>query len=264
MGMITKRLRTNFFTKSVAKLCRQYLKWYNNPGFKFHRNGEMWLLEQFRHEGIQTVLDVGANVGDWAKLAATILPDATIYALEIVPATFDRLLRAMQGHPRIRCFNIGLGNHNGVLEMRYNPAASDHATFTDYPWPGKKTIIEGRVVSGDSFLEEHSIRTVGFMKIDVEGAEHLVLQGLQQAFADRRIRLAYFEYGRYNVMTKFLLKDFYEFFDRYGYVVGKLFTDFVDFREYHPDDEDFTGPHYVACCSEEPLLGRLEGESPGR
>jgi len=259
MGKITKRWRTNFFTKSLARMCRQYLKWYNNPGFKFHRNGEQWLLEQFRQEPVRTVFDVGANVGAWATLAATTLPGATVYAFEIVPATFDRLRQATQGRQAIRCFNLGLGDHVGMLSIRYNPAASDHATFTDYPWPGERTTVEGRVVTGDSFLEQHSIESIDLLKIDVEGAEHLVLQGLRQAFADRRIRLAYFEYGRYNVMTKFLLRDFYEFFGRHGYIVGKLFTDFVDFREYHPDDEDFTGPHYVACHRAEPLLGRLSG-----
>jgi FkbM family methyltransferase len=259
MGMITKRWRTNFFAKSLAKLCRQYLKWYNNPGFKFHRNGEKWLLEQFRHEPVQAVFDVGANVGKWAKLAAAILPNATIYAFEIVPATFDKLSRATQGHQAIRSFNLGLGDHNGMLTIRYNPAASVHATFTDYPWPGDRTPIEGQVITGDAFLEQNAIGSVDFLKIDVEGAEHLVLRGLERAFADRRIRLAYFEYGRFNVMTKFLLKDFYEFFHRHSYLVGKLFTDFVDFREYHPDDEDFTGPYYVACRSDEPLLGRLRG-----
>jgi len=259
MGVITKRLRTHFITKSLAKACRQYLKWYDNPGFKFHRNGEQWLVEQFRHEGVRTVLDVGANVGEWAKLASTILPDATIYAFEIVSATVDKLRRATQGYPTIRCFDVGLADHNGVLPIRYDPAVSDHATFTDYPWPGIKTTVEGRVITGDSFLDEHAIPSIDVLKIDVEGAEHLVLQGFQRAFADRRVRLAYFEYGRYNVMTKFLLRDFYEFFDRHGYVVGKLFTDFVDFREYSPDDEDFTGPHYVACRREEPLLPRLKG-----
>ena len=257
MGQITKRWRTNFFAKSLARMCRQYLKWYNNPGFKFHRNGEQWLLEQFRREPVHTIFDVGANVGAWATLAATTLPGATIYAFEIVPATFDRLRQATQGRQAIRCFNVGLGDHVGMLSIRYNPAASDHATFTDYPWPGERSTVEGRVVTGDSFLKQHAIESIDLLKIDVEGAEHLVLQGLGQAFADRRVRLAYFEYGRYNVMTKFLLKDFYEFFGRHGYVVGKLFTDFVDFRDYHPDDEDFTGPHYVACRSAEPLLRRL-------
>jgi FkbM family methyltransferase len=260
VGLITKRLRTNLVAKSLAKACRQYLQWYNNPGFKFHRNGEQWLLERFRHEPIRTVFDVGANAGEWAKLAAAILPDATIYAFEIVPPTFEKLRAATQGYPAIRCFDVGLGDHNGVLPIRYNPASSGHATYTDYPWPGHMTSIAGRVVTGDSFLDEHSLGGVDVLKIDVEGAEHLVLHGLERAFAEHRIRLSYFEYGRYNVMTKFLLKDFCEFFGRHGYVVGKLFTDFVDFRAYHPDDEDFTGPHYVACRAEEPLLDRLKGD----
>jgi len=259
MGMITKRLRSNAVVKAVAKLCRQYLKWYNNPGFKFHRNGEGWLIAQLRDQSPRSVLDVGANVGDWARLAAAELPAAAVYAFEIIPATFEQLVQATRDTPSVRCFNVGLGSEDGTLEMRYNPRSSAHATYTDYPWGGAQTIVRGRVVRGDGFLEQHAIARVDLLKIDVEGAEHLVLEGFRNAFRDARIRLAYFEYGRYNVLTKFLLKDFYEFFGGYGYVVGKLFTDFVDFRDYHVDDEDFTGPHYVACRREDPLLDRLRG-----
>ena len=31
-----------------------------------------------------------------------------------------------------------------------------------------------------------------------------------------------------------------------GYLVGRLFPDFVDFRAYALEDEDFSGPNYVA------------------
>src|SRR3989449_907100 len=134
MGMITKRLRSNAVVKAVAKLCRQYLKWYNNPGFKFHRNGEGWLVAQLGDQGARSVFDVGANVGDWARLAAAQLPAATVYAFEIIPATFEQLVQATRDKPSVRCFNVGLGNEDGTLEMRYDPRSSAHATYTDYPW----------------------------------------------------------------------------------------------------------------------------------
>ena len=43
-------------------------------------------------------------------------------------------------------------------------------------------------------------------------------------------------------MTHFLLYDFYEFFETRGYVVGKIYPNYVDFRAYDLNDEDFLGP----------------------
>src|SRR5439155_19181087 len=104
------------------------------------------------------------------------------------------------------------------------------------------------------------IREVDFLKLDVEGAEHLVLQGLENHLRDRRVRFVQFEYGRVNILTHFLLRDFYQLFAAYGYVVGKIYPDYVDVREYDLSDEDFLGPNYLACRAGDAALGRLHGQ----
>jgi hypothetical protein len=96
------------------------------------------------------------------------------------------------------------------------------------------------------------------LKLDVEGAEHLVLQGLDEALSERRIRFVQFEYGRVNILTRFLLRDFYTLFATHGYVVGKIFPDHVDIRDYDLNDEDFLGPNYLACRGDDPILRRLK------
>jgi len=255
----TRGVRRNAFFKTVAKLCRQYLKWFGNASYKSEHNGERWLIERLRSERFTTILDLGANVGTWATLAAANFPQATIYACEIVPATFNKLREATSHYPNVRPVLSGFAERTGRMRIRYDPSASAHATYTDYPhsWVGET--IDCEVTTGDAFLAEHRIDTVDFLKIDVEGAEHLVLQGLVTALADRRIRFVQFEYGWVNVLTRFLLKDFYDLFGRHGYVVGKIYPDYVEFRDYDLRDEDFLGPNYLACRREEPLLGSLRG-----
>ena len=255
----TARSRRNPLLRTAAKLCRQYLKWYGNASYKPHKNGERWLLGALGAEPMRTVLDVGANVGDWSLLAAAAFPDATIYALEIVPSTAATLRARTAGVSRIKVFDQGLADHTGSLTVRFNPAATAHTTFTDYPhgWEGER--IEGRVMRGDEFLAREGIRAVDMLKLDVEGAEHLVLQGLGAALAARSVRFVQFEYGRVNILTRFLLKDFYEVFARNGYVLGKIYPDYVDFRDYELGDEDFLGPNYLACRADEPLIARLRG-----
>jgi FkbM family methyltransferase len=253
----TARIRHNRVFSTAAKLCRQYLKWFGNGSYKPARNGERWLLETLRGESIRTVLDVGANVGTWSLMATELLPDATIYALEVVPNTAVALRARTAKQDRIRCFNLGLAAHTGTLSLRYDPRASTHATFTDYPhtWTGER--IECPVMRGEDFLAREGIRDVDFLKLDVEGAEHLVLEGLAEQLRGQRVRFVQFEYGRVNILTRFLLRDFYQLFASYGYVVGKIYPDYVDFREYDLGDEDFLGPNYLAGRASDPALIRL-------
>jgi FkbM family methyltransferase len=253
----TASIRNNRVFSSTAKLCRQYLKWFGNASYQPARNGERWLLEALRAEPIRTVLDVGANVGNWSLLAAEQFPEATIYALEVIPKT-AAVLRERVGHSdRIRPFALGLAAETGTLSLRYHDSASTHATFTDYPhsWSGER--IECQVIRGDEFLAREGVGEVHFLKLDVEGAEHLVLQGFEEHLRRGRVRFVQFEYGRVNILTHFLLRDFYHLFRKFGYVVGKIYPDYVDFREYDLSDEDFIGPNYLACPVGDVALSRL-------
>lgn len=253
----TARVRRSSALQACAKVCRQYLKWFGNATYKPDRNGERWLLDSLRAEPVHTVLDVGANVGKWALMAEASLSSATIYALEAVPPTAAQLRETTSGHTRIRPFDLGLAAHSGSMVLNYDSAASTHATVTGYPQKGKAQPVECAVVTGDDFLARQGLTSVDFLKLDVEGAEHLVLRGLQGSLQAQRIRMIQFEYGRVNILTHFLLRDFYELFHSYGYAVGKIYPDFVDFREYDLTDEDFLGPNYLACLQNDALVPRL-------
>jgi len=101
----TARVRSSSVLRTVAKLSRQYLKWFGNASYKYEKNGERWLLETLRKEPIRTVVDVGANVGKWSLIAAEMFPQATIYALEIIPATAAELRARTAGQSRIKPFS---------------------------------------------------------------------------------------------------------------------------------------------------------------
>lgn len=253
----TARVRRNRVFRTLARLCRQYLKWYGNASYRRERNGEAWVLRALAAGELRTVLDVGANVGEWSLLAARTLTTATIYAFEIVPATAARLRERTASSGRIRAFDYGLAERSGRLTVRYHPDASAHATYTEYPhgWEGER--VDCRVERGDEFLARTGLPDVDFLKLDVEGAEHLVLRGFERALASRRVRFIQFEYGRVNILTRFLLKDFYELLGGLGYVIGKIYPDYVEFRDYQLSDEDFLGPNYLACRPDDPLLPAL-------
>ena len=253
----TARARQSRVLATTAKLCRQYLKWYGNGSYKPERNGERWLLQVLSKAPVEVVLDVGANVGKWSLLAAEAFSQALVYALEIVPMTAATLRLRTAEQSRIRTFEHGLAAETGSLCMHFDPSASTHATYTDYPHDWTGAALDCLVMRGDEFLAQQGIAHVDFLKIDVEGAEHLVLQGLADTLARGGVRFIQFEYGRVNILTHFLLRDFYHLLEGYGYRVGKIYPDHVDLRPYELNDEDFLGPNYLACRADEPLIGEL-------
>ena len=45
----TARVRGNPVLRTLAKLSRQYLKWFGNASYKPEKNGERWLFAERRY-----------------------------------------------------------------------------------------------------------------------------------------------------------------------------------------------------------------------
>ena len=135
----------------------------------------------------------------------------------------------------------------GEVTLHHYDQAPALTTVTDYPHPYASQALRARVVRGDDFLEQLGVSHVDLLKIDVEGMEDKVLRGFERLLRERAVDLVQFEYGRVNIISHFLLSDFHALFQSYGYRVGKLYPDGVEWRAYTLADEDFRGPNYLAC-----------------
>lgn len=75
---------------------------YENVNYDFHENGERFVLQTLKKQlRIQTVFDVGANRGGWSRIASGIFPEAQIYAFEILPETYKRLVENCRDYKMI-------------------------------------------------------------------------------------------------------------------------------------------------------------------
>jgi FkbM family methyltransferase len=248
-----------------------YLLWraYENRDFDMQTNGEEWLLRRISSlRDISCVFDVGANVGDWLLACRRHIPGATIHAFEIAPPIFSELQQKVSHLNKLFLNPIGLSDKNDEIEI-YHPEASGYRTTAykehlgaAYALPGAQEMppaksLQVPVIRGDDYVKEHGIQAIDMLKIDVEGMEERVLHGLQEMFSSHRIRLVQFEYNTTNIVSKFLLRDAYDFFIKLGYRVGKLYPNHVDFRDYHYRQEDFCGPNMIAARKEDVELLNL-------
>ncbi|HTR40362.1 MAG TPA: FkbM family methyltransferase [Pseudomonadales bacterium] len=248
-----------------------YLLWrvYENRNFDISTNGEEWLLRKLSSlKNIRCIFDVGTNVGEWLLTSNKYFPDVPIHAFEISPTVFPELQKntAHLKHPVLN--GIGLSDQSDELTIHY--AEDSNYLTTTYPehlgeafrMPGSQPagVVKSQrvpVMRGDDYAKKTGITFIDVLKIDVEGMEERVLRGFEPMFAQRRIRLVQFEYNTTNIVSKFLLRDAYEFFNKLNYCVGKLYPNYVDFRDYHYRQEDFCGPNMVAVHKDDAELLKL-------
>lgn len=146
----------------------------------FRRLNQPWL----RALGLQSALDIGANVGQFALALQTILPEIRLYSFEPLPECFAQLQRRMAGARRFAAFNLGVGDRAGRLTFEQNeftPSSSflqmAEAHRTAFPFTRATQSVEVEVRRLDDLAAQLELREPFLVKIDVQGYEDRVLQG---------------------------------------------------------------------------------------
>lgn len=231
-----------------------YLDYYNDFGYDFATNGERFVIERLKAFTPTIVLDVGANVGDWSKMAAQSFPKAVVHAFELSESTRDTL-RHNLSTPRFIVSETALGAKEESLTYKDYGDLSTVNTMTSssYHDPDKKyTLRSAQVTTGDAYVKARGIDRIDLLKIDVEGAEFAVLKGFEDSLKSQRIRVIQFEYGYANGDAGNLMKDFYALLGDFGYEIGKMWSAGVRFAEFaYPMNNFDSGPNYLAVAKSE-------------
>lgn len=143
-----------------------------------HETGRDWL----KNLRIQTVLDIGANTGQFAAMIRGILPDSSIYSFEPLPDAYASLLSEMGPEPRFKAFNFALGDEDAktmIHRSRFSPSSSllPMLELHRAAWPytaevGTEEIEVRQLDALDLFLEPRVL-----VKLDVQGFEDRVIAG---------------------------------------------------------------------------------------
>lgn len=121
------------------------------------------------------IVDAGANIGVAALWLACRYPDARLHCLEPESRSFTLLKHNLRQLPNARCKLAALGAHTGEVSLFVSANGSVHSIFD----PGAPARVETVpcIRLGD-YLDRNSIERVDLLKLDVEGSELAVLQGL--------------------------------------------------------------------------------------
>ena len=136
---------------------------------------------------VTTIVDVGANEGRMALLFARAFPEARVFAFEPVPSTFSILRARTSDIPRIRCFDVALGDHDGEVTIRLAERSGHNSLLNAVADPGPETVTL-QVTRGDAWASANDVEDIDVLKIDTEGYDLAVLDGFERLIAAGKVQ----------------------------------------------------------------------------
>lgn len=164
-------------------------KLIQKTGFDLHRHRPVPdKLSYFQTFNFRTILDIGANVGQFAKEIRNILPAAQIYSFEPLKECFDKLPQG-SSLGRFKAFNFALGDKNEMVNMNkssYTPSSSllpmtdTHKTL--FPHTKEHSQEQIKVKRLDDISKDLKLEKEILIKVDVQGFEDRVIAGGIETF----------------------------------------------------------------------------------
>jgi FkbM family methyltransferase len=141
------------------------------------------------------IVDVGANVGQFANAAKLFFPEARVVSFEPDPETYVDLRVNTHGLRDVNLHNIGLGDREGVLTFyRHKLSVMSSFSVQADDVAGHRGSTELPVRRLDTVLDSDD--RPDLLKIDVEGFERQVLQGAWETVTRSRYVLIEVSLGR--------------------------------------------------------------------
>lgn len=137
-------------------------------------------------------IDVGANVGFFTVLFAKTLKNRKVLSIEPTNRALSKLyknilLNAVQNN--VVVFEGAVTNGIGEVEIKTIEGREEYSSIgvTSYISPEKNKILVEKVATStiDNLTKQYSLDP-GFIKVDVEGVEHLVFDGARKTLLKNR------------------------------------------------------------------------------
>lgn len=153
-------------------------------------NQFVWLKEQ----NIRSILDIGANVGQFALMIHPILPNAMIYSFEPIKDCYEQLIINMKDISNFKAFNFAIGHENSETKIwrnEFSPSSSllpmRNLHKLAFPYTKREKLERITVKSLDEIANDLKLEDNVLVKIDVQGYEDKVINGGHNVISKAKI-----------------------------------------------------------------------------
>ena len=253
--------------KVRSLLIRALNKIDNNDNADFAVNGEGLfaerLLDRFRGRDVSPVVvfDVGANAGHYSQMLLDGARDRKVaielHAFEPAAKCVEALRLRFASDPRVHVVPAAASAANQSASLYFDEPGSGLASMyrrdlSAYSMElGRSETIQ--TIRLDQYIDDHGVQHIHFLKLDVEGHEVAVLEGLGRYLDPEFTDFVQFEYGGANLDSNTTLRQLFAAFTSKGYRVGKIMRNGLDLRDYEVWMDNYQYSNYVA------VSGRIAG-----
>jgi FkbM family methyltransferase len=135
--------------------------------------------------------DVGSNFGHYTTLARSLVgPGGKVFAFDPSPVAFAALKEAIDraNLSNVTLVNAAVGKENGELTIYMPPAGANVHSPSAFESHPNCSPISVPLIALDSYAPFLDCPTIDMVKIDVEGSEPDVLDGMRKLIADGRVK----------------------------------------------------------------------------
>ena len=184
------------------------------------------LVGTLRAMGVRptSVIDVGANEGQFTSACLAYSPATSVLAIEALPDLKVRLDRVFAGHSNVTVVGKGCGCRQEKRVFHANEYAKSSSFLSlatrhreAFPGATRTDDIEVEVLPLDLIMEQHAVAVPELLKLDVQGFELEVLKGASKCLRGTRHILMETSFVRlYEEEPLFL--DYLAFLSQFGFV----------------------------------------------
>lgn len=153
------------------------------PGFSLSAHRLVAAIAEYC-PALGSIIDVGANKGQFTQAALTTFPGVTILCVEPLPDLAGRLRRRFAGESQVEIFATALSNESGPITFyrnRYTQVSSALSIAADNNHPDYQqsaaTEITVPCARLDDIVTRSELSPPVLLKLDVQGYEQQVLKG---------------------------------------------------------------------------------------
>lgn len=201
-------------------------------------------------------IDIGANIGIYTLLLSHLYPKCKVISIEASPTIFEKLklncqLNNLLPGSNLVLLNKAVSDKDGTRVEFYEKHSMSTMSKEFLTSISSKIITNKddelhkeivRTVTIDNLAETANINEISFLKIDVEGAEVLVLKGAINILTEKKVRnmiIEYHSFENYDYAVKLL--------DEIGYTI-------INSQQRYNDktstEKKFVNGHIIATLKE--------------
>jgi FkbM family methyltransferase len=197
-------------------------------GYKVVKSKEIDQIDKFRgwfsKFNFHSVIDIGANEGQFAQKIRDIMPNVQIHSFEPIPDVCTDLKLKFSHDNKFSAYNTALGNENGVSIMTLNEssAASSLLKLNDeakahFSFLKESNDIQIKISKLEDIDFQPKLQKPYLVKIDVQGFELEVIRGGTKILKDAEVILVEVSF-RHLYEKQVLFDDVYQYLVSIGFM----------------------------------------------